>query len=98
MAVDAEPDAERHVGGELDEERSPVPVEDVEVVLVYRHCSPVEVEAGDGAILTAVGFGAEGLVVLLGNTDEHHTLSATVAGEVPLRDVVLALTPLKLDH
>ena len=96
MAVQADADGERDVGGELDEPRSPVPIQDVEVHVVHRHLGPVEVEARGSALVAAPGLGAEGLVVLLGHADQNPPLLAAEPAEVPLGDLVLPLSRLEL--
>jgi len=71
VAVEADANAELDVRGELDEARGPVPVDDVEAVVV-DHVGPVEVDGHARRAPAAALEGAEGAVVLLCHADEEH--------------------------
>lgn len=101
VTIEADPDAERGIRAELNEARSPVTVEDIEIVVIDADLAPVEVETDDGAIWALLFFGAEGGNVFLGHADENNTFFTTTPaelGKTALGDFVLAFTSFELDY
>src|SRR5882672_6059244 len=98
VSIEAELAVAGEVRGELDEERSEVPVDAVEVVLI-DHCGGLD-EPGVGGtglrVSAALGTNDSGL--LLGLTDEEDSLVSRELIEIFLGDVFLPLAPAEGDE
>jgi len=90
VAVEADPDGKRRVGHRLDERRPPVPVAQVEVVVIDEHRLAAEGEVRV-AVRPAVTPAAPGRGLLLGDADHHDPEAPLALGplEVGARQILL---------
>ena len=95
VAVQADPHRVRQVGPDLHEARSPLPILDVEVVVVDGHRLPRELEQ-HATLVPGQLARLERARPLLGHPDEHHPLGLGEPRPVLGRDVVLPLPALEL--
>ena len=91
VAVDAQPGGVGEVGAELEEERSKIIIDAVEVVVADHRSGRHDprIRHAGGRVVPA--FGAEYVRLLLGDPDEHDLVGAGKPGQVLMHHVVLAL-------
>ena len=97
VAVEAQLGAEREVGAELQEERTEVVVDAVEVPLV-DHPGGLDDPRVRDAVGIAAFLGAEHPGLLLRPADEQHPLAAGMRGQILVHHVVLALPLGEVHH
>jgi hypothetical protein len=95
MGVEAYLDRVRGVPTQLDERRSPVSIDEIDVVVIDVHGVPVEGEVNPTSI-DLLGAGP-GLGLLLGYTHQHHTFVRRELLAIGLDQLVFVLTLGELD-
>jgi hypothetical protein len=91
MAIDAHVRGVGEVGGELDEQRPEVLIEQVEVVVITQHRTPAEPGKGVTGVLAEPLGDTEAGELLLGLADIEHTLGSGKTVQSLLGDLILAL-------
>jgi hypothetical protein len=98
VTVEAELAVVREVGAELDEERTEVAIDAVEVVLVDHRGRLDEPRVALPAARIFATLGPDHRGALLRLADEENALLRSKLGQVALGDIVLALVPLEGDE
>ncbi len=96
MAIQAELGIERKVAAELQEERTKIAVDRVDVIVVHHRGGPHDPGVRLASLRVPALLGAEHRRLLLRLTDEHHALLLLELAQVLLHHVVLALPLAKL--
>jgi hypothetical protein len=97
VAVKAHAYPKGDVRRKLDEARSPVGVEDVEVVVVDRDVGAIEIETGCRPVAAPALTRAKGSIVFLSYADEDHSLGSPEPSKAFLGDVVLTFATFEGD-
>jgi hypothetical protein len=96
VAVQAQLGIERKVAAEFEEERSEIPVDGVDVVVVHHRAAPHDPRIGPARARAPASLGAEHGRVLLRLADEHDPLLMRKVPQMLGHDRILALPLAKL--
>src|SRR6266849_4093881 len=96
VAVQAKLGIKRKVAAELEEERSEVPIDRINVIVVHHRTAPHDPRVRPTGFRTPAPLGAEHRGVFLGLADKHHPFLTGKAPQMLSHHGVLALSFLKL--